>query len=96
MMTARTTPDSVRAYLREIGRVPLLTHEEEILYAKQIQQVVSLDEIKKSLAEGSEQPVSLSQWAKAANLSVKELERVIKEGERAKRKMVEANLRLVV
>jgi RNA polymerase nonessential primary-like sigma factor len=95
-MTARTSPDSVRAYLREIGRVPLLTHEEEIVYAKQIQQVVSLNEIKKSLAQDNDQPVSPSQWAKAANLSIKELEKVIKEGERAKRKMVEANLRLVV
>ncbi|MBD2654920.1 MULTISPECIES: RNA polymerase sigma factor, RpoD/SigA family [Synechocystis] len=96
-MTARTSPDSVRAYLREIGRVPLLTHEEEIVYAKQIQQVVSLNEIKKSLAEGKDgEPVSPSEWAKAADLSIRELEKTIKEGERAKRKMVEANLRLVV
>jgi RNA polymerase nonessential primary-like sigma factor len=96
-MTARTSPDSVRAYLREIGRVPLLTHEEEIVYAKQIQQVVSLNEIKKSLAEGKNgEPVSPSEWAKAADLSIRELEKAIKEGERAKRKMVEANLRLVV
>ncbi|MBE9202292.1 RNA polymerase sigma factor, RpoD/SigA family [Synechocystis sp. PCC 7339] len=96
-MTARTSPDSVRAYLREIGRVPLLTHEEEIVYAKQIQQVVSLNEIKKSLAEGKDgEPVSPSEWAKAADLSIQELEKTIKEGERAKRKMVEANLRLVV
>jgi RNA polymerase nonessential primary-like sigma factor len=96
-MTARTSPDSVRAYLREIGRVPLLTHEEEIVYAKQIQQVVSLNEIKKSLAESKDgEPVSPSEWAKAADLSIRELEKAIKEGERAKRKMVEANLRLVV
>ncbi|QHU99734.1 RNA polymerase sigma factor, RpoD/SigA family [Synechocystis sp. CACIAM 05] len=96
-MTARTSPDSVRAYLREIGRVPLLTHEEEIVYAKQIQQVVSLNEIKQSLAEGKDgEPVSPSEWAKAADLSIRELEKAIKEGERAKRKMVEANLRLVV
>ncbi|AIE74315.1 MULTISPECIES: RNA polymerase sigma factor, RpoD/SigA family [unclassified Synechocystis] len=96
-MTARTSPDSVRAYLREIGRVPLLTHEEEIVYAKQIQQVVSLNEIKKSLAEGKNgEAVSPSEWAKAADLSIQELEKTIKEGERAKRKMVEANLRLVV
>ncbi len=95
-MTARTSPDSVRAYLREIGRVPLLTHEEEIVYAKQIQQVVNLNEIKKSLTESEDEPISLNQWAEAAKLSVRELEKVIKEGERAKRKMVEANLRLVV
>jgi RNA polymerase nonessential primary-like sigma factor len=96
MMTARTTPDSVRAYLREIGRVPLLTHEEEILYAKRIQRVVKLNEIKESLSNEKGQPPTPSEWAKAADLSIPALEKAIEAGELAKRKMVEANLRLVV
>lgn len=38
MKFAKTSDtDSVRAYLREIGRVPLLTHEQEIVYGKQVQ-----------------------------------------------------------
>ena len=32
----------VRTYLHEIGRVPLLTHEQEIVYGKQVQQMMSL------------------------------------------------------
>ncbi|MFS8118741.1 MAG: sigma-70 factor domain-containing protein, partial [Microcoleus sp.] len=43
--------DSVRAYLREIGRVPLLTHEQEILYGKQVQRSTTLNLEKNILAE---------------------------------------------
>lgn len=96
MKTANATPDPVRAYLREIGRVPLLSHEEEILYAKRIQRSVALVNLKNSLKEDLGQEPSGSQWAEAAQLSEHELKQVIAAGEAAKRKMVEANLRLVV
>ena len=49
MKTAKISTDLVRTYLKEIGKVPLLTHEEEILYAKQIQQLVALEDIKKRI-----------------------------------------------
>ncbi|MGD1704499.1 RNA polymerase sigma factor, RpoD/SigA family [Dapis sp. BLCC M229] len=88
--------DSVRTYLREIGRVPLLTHEEEILYGKQVQRLTALQEFNQTLAEALGRKPTLTEWADAKNLSKSELQRIIREGERAKRKMVEANLRLVV
>ncbi|MGD1711962.1 RNA polymerase sigma factor, RpoD/SigA family [Hydrocoleum sp. CS-953] len=88
--------DSVRTYLREIGRVPLLTHEEEILYGKQVQRLTALQEFNQTLAEALGRKPTLTEWADAKNLSMSELQRIIREGERAKRKMVEANLRLVV
>jgi RNA polymerase nonessential primary-like sigma factor len=88
--------DSVRAYLREIGRVPLLTHEQEILFGKQVQRLAFLHEEKKTLALQLERDPQKTEWAQAVGLSETELQRAIHAGERAKRMMVEANLRLVV
>ena len=96
MKTATSTPDPVRSYLREIGRVPLLTHEEEIIHAKRIQRSVVLVELQESLTAQLGQEPTQEEWAKAAELSVAELKNAIAAGEIAKRKMVEANLRLVV
>ncbi|BBA79369.1 RNA polymerase sigma factor SigD [cyanobacterium endosymbiont of Rhopalodia gibberula] len=96
MKISTTSPDPVRAYLREIGRVPLLTHEEEILYAKRVQRLVNLENIQESLTEELGQEPTMAQWAKTARITQKELRSVIATGEAAKRKMVEANLRLVV
>ncbi len=96
MKTAPTSTDTVRAYLREIGRVPLLTHEQEILYGKQVQRLTGLQEVKKSLEQELGYQPPLSQWAKACGLEEPQLQETIAVGEAAKRKMVEANLRLVV
>jgi RNA polymerase nonessential primary-like sigma factor len=96
MNTTRKSNDLVRSYLKEIGRVPLLTHEEEILYAKRVQREIALCQTKESLQEKLGQTPTNKQWAEAAKVSVAELERDIEAGEAAKRKMVEANLRLVV
>jgi RNA polymerase nonessential primary-like sigma factor len=95
MKTANST-DLVRTYLKEIGRVPLLTHEEEIIYAKQVQQLIALQNVKDSLETEKGQNIKESQWAEAVNLTIPELRTHIAAGEAAKRKMVEANLRLVV
>ncbi|WP_416676334.1 RNA polymerase sigma factor, RpoD/SigA family [Egbenema bharatensis] len=96
MKTTQTSADMVRAYLREIGRVPLLTHEQEILFGKQVQQLTALKDIKAALSERLGYEPSLAEWAKQADLTTEELEQSLEEGEQAKRKMVEANLRLVV
>lgn len=96
MKTAQTSTDLVRAYLREIGRVPLLTHEQEILFGKQVQRLSALYETKETLSQQLGYPPAMSEWSHAANLSEAELQQAIAEGEYAKRKMVEANLRLVV
>ncbi|AFY94617.1 RNA polymerase sigma factor, RpoD/SigA family [Chamaesiphon minutus] len=96
MKTAQASTDTVRTYLREIGRVPLLTHEQEILYGKQVQQLVSLVAVKNTLMEEFGREPSLTEWATAANIDELQLQKTISAGENAKRRMVEANLRLVV
>ena len=88
--------DMVRTYLHEIGRVPLLTHEQEIVYGKQVQKMMNLLTEKEELEQKYGTQLSLKEWAANAQLSEIELNRIIKQGQRAKQKMIEANLRLVV
>ncbi|MEM9212945.1 MAG: RNA polymerase sigma factor, RpoD/SigA family [Cyanobacteria bacterium P01_F01_bin.150] len=90
------TVDMVRTYLHEIGRVPLLTHEQEIIYGKQVQQMMPLLELKEALAQDLERDISDSEWATHAEVSEAKLKDILQQGQRAKKKMIEANLRLVV
>jgi RNA polymerase nonessential primary-like sigma factor len=97
-MTKLTQPpvDSVRMYLQEIGRVPLLTHEQEVVYGKQVQRLAQLNDARDALMIGLGRQPSSFQWAARVNMTEDELDRAVQEGELAKRRMVEANLRLVV
>ena len=96
MKTAQKSNDLVRSYLKEIGRVPLLTHEEEILYSKRVQKAIAVNKIKEDLTEKLGVEPTLEQWAKEAKMTPQEIETILESGDAAKRKMVEANLRLVV
>jgi RNA polymerase nonessential primary-like sigma factor len=96
MKTAQTATDLVRTYLREIGRVPLLTHEEEIFYGKQVQRATALHDVREFLATQLGRQPTLEEWAATAKIELTELNEAIADGEIAKRRMVEANLRLVV
>ena len=90
------TADMVRTYLREIGRVPLLTREQEIVYGKQVQQMMTLLEAKEALTKKLRREPTLSEWAQHVHKSEVELNESLRQGQRAKQKMIEANLRLVV
>ena len=79
-----TTSDLVRIYLREIGRVPLLTAEDEVELAKSIEAGLFADDI---LTGG---------FVLSRGVGRSELELLIDEGVRAKQRLIEANLRLVV
>lgn len=96
MRTVQNSSDLVRTYLKEIGRVPLLTHEEEIVLGKQVQRLTALESKKASLEEATGRELTLEEWAEAESLTVQQLKKMLREGNFAKRKMVEANLRLVV
>jgi len=91
MSQPRVTGDSVRAYLRDIGRIPLLEHDEEILLGRQVQRLMEIKE-----AEQVAETKTKEDLASVLGLTIKELKREIRAGEKAKDKMVTANLRLVV
>ncbi|MGF1523460.1 MAG: RNA polymerase sigma factor, RpoD/SigA family [Leptolyngbyaceae cyanobacterium] len=88
--------DAVRTYLHEIGRVPLLTHEQEIVLGKQVQQMMILLEAKESLSADLEREPTMAEWAATTDMAESDLKELLRKGEQAKRKMIEANLRLVV
>jgi RNA polymerase nonessential primary-like sigma factor len=90
------TADMVRTYLREIGRVPLLTREQEIVYGKQVQQMMTLVDAKEALAKKLRREPTLQEWAAHVRQPETELKQIVQHGKRAKQKMIEANLRLVV
>jgi RNA polymerase nonessential primary-like sigma factor len=88
--------DLVRAYLHEIGRVPLLTDEQEIILGKQVQQMMRLLDMQEKLAGELDRSPTEQELATAAQVSVEDLRQQLRMGDRAKKKMIEANLRLVV
>jgi RNA polymerase nonessential primary-like sigma factor len=95
-LNTKFTADMVRTYLREIGRVPLLTREEEIIFGKQVQQMMTLVEAKDSLGKELGHEPSLAEWAAHVNQTETQIKHSVTQGKRAKQKMIEANLRLVV
>ena len=95
-LNTKFTADMVRTYLREIGRVPLLTREQEIVYGKQVQQMMTLVEAKEALAKKLHREPSLLEWASHVKQSETDVKQTVAQGKRAKQKMIEANLRLVV
>ena len=94
--TASSSPDSVKSYLQEIGRIPLLTGAEEITLGQQVQTMMTLLNVKATLIEEFGRVPSDREWAKTANLTATQLKKVLHQGENAKKRMIEANLRLVV
>ena len=90
MTQTKLSGDSVRSYLRDIGRIPLLEHDEEILLGRQVQRLMELIEYKKELN------LDDNGLAEALDVPLKQIKRELRSGEKAKDKMVTANLRLVV
>jgi RNA polymerase primary sigma factor len=84
-MTA--SADSVRAYLKQIGKVALLNAEEEVDLAKRIEAGLYAAERLRQAEEANE---------KLAMQGRRDLRWIVRDGERAKNHLLEANLRLVV
>ncbi|MHA2789135.1 RNA polymerase sigma factor [Corynebacterium sp. S7] len=85
--------DSVRAYLKQIGKVALLDAEQEVSLAKRIEAGLyaqhRLDEMQRAADEGDKE-------AKLTPAVKRDLRAVARDGRKAKNHLLEANLRLVV
>ncbi len=79
--------DSVRAYLKQIGKVALLNAEEEVDLAKRIEAGLYSSERMRQFEEAGE---------RLPNQMRRDLRWIKRDGERAKNHLLEANLRLVV
>jgi RNA polymerase primary sigma factor len=79
--------DSVRAYLKQIGKVALLNAEEEVELAKRIEAGLYATQLMTELAErGDKLPAAQR----------RDMMWICRDGDRAKNHLLEANLRLVV
>ena len=79
--------DAVRAYLKRIGKVPLLNAEQEVDLAKRIEGGLCASERLRRSEEDGEK-LATAMW--------RDLDWISRDGERAKNRLLEANLRLVV
>jgi RNA polymerase primary sigma factor len=79
--------DSVRAYLKQIGKVALLNAEEEVDLAKRIEAGLYGSERLRQVEEENQ---------KISPQMRRDLNWIVRDGERAKNHLLEANLRLVV
>ncbi len=90
--------DPVRMYLKEIGKVPLLTAEQEIELAQQMEDGMMAERI---MEAGGADKVEVKEeeqeaYERVKDLDEKELKNLSLMGNEAKKRLAEANLRLVV
>ncbi|MGQ9836424.1 MAG: RNA polymerase sigma factor RpoD [Cyanobacteriota bacterium] len=95
------TDDSIRVYLQEIGRIRLLRADEEIELARKIADLLELERIRETIYDrmglwSDPEDVPDTLWAEAVKMPLADFRRRLHRGRRAKEKMVQSNLRLVV
>ncbi|MCW6037750.1 RNA polymerase sigma factor RpoD [Spirulina subsalsa FACHB-351] len=90
------TEDSIRVYLQEIGRIRLLRAEEEIELARQIAELLEFERVRDHLLDSLDREPTLEEWAEEVGMARSDFRRRLFLGRRAKDKMVQSNLRLVV
>lgn len=92
----KLSTDTLGIYLKEIGRIPLLTWEQEIILSKYLQNFLNLENNKKNLNKTLGYKPNLEELAIHLNIDIKTLSKIYYQGISARKKLIEANLRLVV
>jgi len=90
------TEDSIRVYLQEIGRIRLLRPDEEIELARKIADLLELEEKAAEFEADHGRLPHTPEWAEMFEMTPIKFRRRLMLGRRAKEKMVQSNLRLVV
>jgi RNA polymerase primary sigma factor len=90
------TEDSIRLYLQEIGRIRLLRADEEIELARKIADLLELERLREKLLDELDREPHDREWALAVDMPLNQFRHRLFLGRRAKDKMVQSNLRLVV
>ncbi len=90
------TEDSIRVYLQEIGRIRLLRPDEEIELARKIADLLYLEELSAQFESDNGREPDNKEWAALVEMPLIRFRRRLMLGRRAKEKMVQSNLRLVV
>lgn len=93
----RSNCDALSCYMQALSRIPLLTHEEEITLGRSVRVLCRLEDIAEELRlRSSGVKPSRELWAAEAGLTPSQLHRKLRQGQRARQRMVSANLRLVI
>ncbi len=89
--------DALSQHMRAVGRIALLSAEEEISLARLVQNGCRATDVAQeiTLRAGGVAP-SLAAWAREAGMEVRQLKRCLREAKQARSRMVLANIRLVV
>ena len=68
-LKASNDVDLVRSYLRDIGRVPLLSHEQEITLGRQVQEYMQVERAELEIYELTGDKPSIEELSNKLNLS---------------------------
>ena len=88
--------DLLSAYLEDIKRVPLLSHEQEITLGRQVQEYMEVERAELEITELTGDKPTLEELSNKLNLSTSIIKKRLRAGQKAKERIVTANLRLVV
>ena len=83
-LKASNDVDLVRSYLRDIGRVPLLSHEQEITLGRQVQEYMEVERAEQEIIEITGEKPSIEELANKLDLSVSIIKKRLIAGQKAK------------